>query len=47
MSVHDPVMPLNFESRIKGGNVRMAKYFYSILRKYPFLDLTAIEKFIG
>ena len=47
MSVHDPVMPLNFESRVKGGNVRMAKYFYSILRKYPFLDLTAIEKFIG
>lgn len=47
MSVHDPVMPINFESRVKGGNIKMAKYLYTILRKYPFLDLTAIEKFIG
>ena len=47
MSVHDPVMPINFESAVEGGNAKMAKYLLGILRKFPFLDVSALEKFIG
>ena len=47
MSVHDPVMPVNFESMQEGGNLKMAKYLMSVLRKYPFLDISPLEKFIG
>jgi len=46
MSVHDPVMPINFESRSQGGNKIMAKKLYSMLRKFPFLNVTNLEKFI-
>ena len=46
MSVHDPVMPVNFESLCSGGNKIMAKKLYYSLKKYPFLDISALEKFI-
>lgn len=46
MSVHDPVMPINFESMTRGGNRIMAKKLYFMLKKYPFLDVTPLEKFI-
>ena len=47
MSVHDPVMPVNLESNEEGGNRKMAAYLLSILSKYPFLDVSALEKFIN
>ncbi len=46
MSVHDPVIPVNFESNTPGGNKIMAKKLYFTLKKYPFLDITNLEKFI-
>lgn len=47
MSVHDPVMPINFASRKAGGNKLMATQLYSILEKYPFLDTTSLKQFIS
>ncbi len=46
MSVHDPVMPINFESDFEGGNIRSAEMLNGMLEKYPFLDLTNLKKFI-
>ena len=46
MSVHDPVMPVNFESLSVGGNKIMAKKLYFMLKKYPFLNISNLEKFI-
>lgn len=45
-SVHDPVMPINFASGTKGGNLLMAKYLYYFVRKYPYLDVSALKAFI-
>lgn len=44
-SVHDPVLPLNFESDEKGGNVKMARILFELLEKYEFLDLHNLKKF--
>ncbi|MDE6691038.1 MAG: phosphomannomutase/phosphoglucomutase [Clostridia bacterium] len=46
MSVHDPVMPINFASREKGGNKKMAKSIYYLLEKYPFLFAGTLKKFV-
>ncbi len=43
MSVHDPVMPINFESNYKGGNVAAAKTLLKILEGYPFLELKNLK----
>lgn len=45
MSVHDPVMPVNFESNTEGGNLVMAKKLYGILKNYDFLNLENLKKF--
>ncbi len=45
-SVHDPVMPVNFASLSQGGDKVMAKYLYSFVSKYPFLDVSALKEFI-
>lgn len=45
ISVHDPVMPINFASMKKGGNKKMARQLYFMLDKYPFLDVTPLKKF--
>lgn len=47
MSVHDPVMPINFESCSKGGNVKIARRLYGLLKDYPFLDTQNLENFIS
>ena len=47
MSVHDPVMPINFASMEKGGNKKMAKSLFCLLEKYPFLYTAALKKFIN
>ncbi|MBD5585219.1 MAG: phosphomannomutase/phosphoglucomutase [Clostridia bacterium] len=45
MSVHDPVMPINFESNYVGGNKVFAKKLLEILEAYPFLEITNLKKF--
>lgn len=45
MSVHDPVIPINFETEVKGGNKLLAQRLLQILRAYPFLDITKLENF--
>ncbi|MGN0817680.1 MAG: phosphomannomutase/phosphoglucomutase, partial [Candidatus Coproplasma sp.] len=46
MSVHDPVMPINFESCSVGGNVKIARRLYGLLKEYPFLDVNNLKNFI-
>lgn len=46
MSVHDPVLPINFASREKGGNKKMAKSLYYLMEKYPFLFSGTLKKFV-
>lgn len=46
MSVHDPVMPINFESNVKGGNKIMAQTLLNLLKKYDFLNLENLKLFI-
>ena len=46
MSVHDPVMPINFESNSKGGNRVMAQWLLNVLQAYPFLNLDNLKNFI-
>lgn len=45
MSVHDPVMPINFESNYTGGNRHMAKKLLEILTDYNFLELKNLKNF--
>lgn len=45
MSVHDPVMPINFESDCQGGNKKAAKTLLKILEGYPFLELKNLKIF--
>lgn len=45
-SVHDPVLPVNFASTTSGGDKLMAKYLYSIVAKYPYLDVSALKAFL-
>lgn len=46
MSVHDPVMPINFESDETGGCREAAAKLLEFLRAYDFLDLTNLIKYI-
>ena len=45
MSVHDPVMPINFESNYVGGNKIMATKLLKILAAYNFLELKNLKNF--
>lgn len=45
MSVHDPVMPINFESDYQGGNKKAAEILLNILEGYPFLELKNLKNF--
>lgn len=47
MSVHDPVMPINFESNTAGGNVIIAEKILPILESYGFLNTDNLNKFIN
>lgn len=44
-SVHDPVMPINFESDTEGGNKEAAKMLLEILQNYEFLNLEKLKAF--
>ena len=46
MSVHDPVMPINFESNLPGGNRIIASKLFEMLKDYPSLDTSNLLKFI-
>ena len=46
MSVHDPVMPVNFESNVKGGNKIIAQKLNWLLEGYSFLNRENLVKFI-
>lgn len=45
MSVHDPVMPVNFESNTAGGDRIIAARLLGLLEKYPFLDTENLVRF--
>ncbi len=46
LSVHDPIMPLNIESDVSGGNSKIAQEFYSFIKEYEGLDLSVIENIL-
>lgn len=46
MSLHDPIMPLNVESDIKGGVKGIVEKLYIFLKKYKKLNLEKIEEYI-
>lgn len=43
LSVHDPVMPLNVESDIAGGNRIILRKLYDVLKPLPGIDLSSLE----
>ncbi len=46
LSLHDPLMPLNIESRLQGGTKQIATGLYEFLKQFDELDISSIEKFI-
>ena len=44
-SVHDPVIPINFESNTRGGNKLMAEKLLALLQGYEFLNTENLKKF--
>jgi hypothetical protein len=47
MSLHDPIMPLNIESNVEGGNLVIAKKLYAFLATYEGLEIKNLTAFIG
>ena len=47
LSVHDPIMPLNIESDVKGGVKLIAESFYKFINQMDKLDLTALKDFLS
>ena len=47
LSVHDPVMPLNIESDVKGGVQQMAKALYDVLKDADNIELKNLKDFIN
>jgi phosphomannomutase len=47
MSLHDPIMPLNIESDVVGGNKVIAKKLYEFLTKYDGLIIDNLKNFIN
>ena len=45
MSLHEPIMPVNFESNEEGGNRLIAQKLYSLLSDYGFLHIETLKKF--
>lgn len=46
LSVHDPVMPLNFESDVEGGVKEMMTFLYEAIEDTETVDLSALKKAI-
>ncbi len=47
LSVHDPVLPLNIESNVKGGVKVIANRLYERLKSFTELDFKDFTKYIG
>ena len=47
MSLHDPILPINVESDVVGGAVKIVKDLYYRLKKYTFLDVSPLENYIS
>lgn len=47
MSLHEPIMPINFESNKTGGCRQIAKALLSLLGKYDFLNTENLEKYLA
>ena len=47
MSLHEPIMPINFESNKTGGCRQIAKTLLSLLGKYVFLNTENLEKYLA
>ncbi len=47
MSLHDPIMPLNIESNVQGGNLIIAKKLATFLGGYDGLNIENLTAFIG
>lgn len=47
MSLHDPVIPVNVESNVENGCIKIVKDLYYFLKKYDFLDITPFENYIA
>ncbi|HBT63743.1 MAG TPA: phosphomannomutase/phosphoglucomutase, partial [Ruminococcaceae bacterium] len=47
LSVHDPVMPLNIESDVKGGNRLIAEKLKSFLNSQQGLDIASLKSFLS
>ena len=47
MSLHDPIMPLNIESDVAGGNKIIATKLYNFLKTYEGLNIANLEAFLG
>lgn len=45
-SLHEPIMPLNFESDVKGGCLKIAKLLIPILSKYEDLDIGKLKELV-
>ncbi len=45
LSVHDPVIPVNFESRTVGGTLAAAKLLLEFVKNYSDLDYSALEEY--
>jgi phosphomannomutase len=46
LSLHDPLMPLNIESRLNGGIKLIAAKIYDFLSHYSQLDIQAVKRYI-
>ena len=47
MSLHDPIMPLNIESNVIGGNKIIAEKLYNFLKNYDGLNIDNLSAFLG
>ena len=47
LSVHDPVMPLNIESDVRGGVRQMARELYGVLDGDGGIDLQSLRQLVG
>lgn len=46
-SLHDPILPCNFESKDENGCIEIAKIVYEFIKQYEELDLSQIENYIN
>ena len=44
LSLHDPVLPINFESDVPGGVAAMAKQLYDVVKGCKNVDLTPLAE---